>query len=104
MHPAINHITLTICLPTQASRRKQKSAESTAGVQSEWFCEGDDIARGVGHDLFFPAFALTATLSFGDGIATRAGDAFEVSATAFAAPLGNRLTPLDPETVAVRAL
>lgn len=49
-------------------------------------------------------FFGTATLSFADGIATRAGDVFEVSATPFAVPLRNRLAPLDPETVKVRAL
>ncbi|TPG42523.1 FAH family protein [Sphingomonas koreensis] len=49
-------------------------------------------------------FFGTATLSFSDGIETREGDMFEVSAPPFTLPLRNRLTRSAPEPVSVRAL
>lgn len=49
-------------------------------------------------------FFGTATLSFSDGIETRPGDVFEISADAFALPLRNRMIREDSQTVAVRSL
>lgn len=50
-------------------------------------------------------FFGTATLSFSDGIATRAGDVFELEADAFVLPLRNPLAETaDAGLVAVRAL
>ncbi len=49
-------------------------------------------------------FFGTATLSFSDGVKTRAGDVFEISARPFRYPLVNRLAQAAPEKVAVRAL
>jgi hypothetical protein len=49
-------------------------------------------------------FFGTATLSFADGIQTRPGDIFEISAPDFRLPLRNALT-IDPdEAVTVRPL
>jgi len=44
----------------------------------------------------------TATLSFADGIATEAGDVFEISAPAFGEPLRNPLRLEDPHALKVR--
>ncbi|TPG20008.1 FAH family protein [Sphingomonas koreensis] len=49
-------------------------------------------------------FFGTATLSFSDGIETREGDAFEVSAPPFELPVRNRLVRMAPASVSVRAL
>jgi len=50
-------------------------------------------------------FFGTATLSFTEGIATRAGDIFEIEADAFRLPLSNRLVREAPQTpIAVRML
>lgn len=49
-------------------------------------------------------FFGTATLSFSEGIATQAGDVFEIEAAPFDLPLRNRLVRAEPEPVAVRAL
>jgi hypothetical protein len=49
-------------------------------------------------------FFGTATLSFADGIATRAGDVFEIEAAPFALPLRNPLSVAAPATVTVRVL
>ncbi|WP_299132457.1 AraD1 family protein [uncultured Amaricoccus sp.] len=46
----------------------------------------------------------TATLSFADGIETREGDVFEITADAFGLPLRNALRIAAPEPVLVRAL
>ena len=46
----------------------------------------------------------TATASFADGIRTRPGDVFEISAAPFAYGLSNPLAARDAEAVAVRAL
>ena len=61
-----------------------------------------DIFRRPGdvHVHFFG----TATLSFADGIATRAGDVFEIEAAPFTLALRNRLQRAPPEAVGVRAL
>ncbi|MGN6820213.1 MAG: AraD1 family protein [Sphingomonas sp.] len=49
-------------------------------------------------------FFGTATLSFSDGIATRPGDIFEVSAPPFTLPVRNPLARAAPVTVGVRSL
>jgi hypothetical protein len=49
-------------------------------------------------------FFGTATLSFSDGITTRAGDVFEIEAPPFRYPLRNRLARLAANEVAVRPL
>ena len=49
-------------------------------------------------------FFGTATLSFADGIETREGDVFEISAAPFAIPLRNRLVRAEPAPVKVTAL
>lgn len=49
-------------------------------------------------------FFGTATLSFSDGVATRPGDVFEISAPPFGLPLRNALAVSDAATPAVRAL
>ncbi|PTM92750.1 AraD1 family protein [Mycoplana dimorpha] len=46
----------------------------------------------------------TATLSFGDGIRTQAGDVFEIGAEGFGLPLRNPLAIADEETIEVRQL
>ncbi len=46
----------------------------------------------------------TATLSFADGIETREGDVFEITAEAFGLPLRNALRIAAPEPVLVQAL
>ncbi|WP_377290264.1 AraD1 family protein [Rhizobium sp. SG2393] len=46
----------------------------------------------------------TATLSFGDGIETKAGDIFEIEAEGFGAPLRNRLAIAETETIAIHDL
>lgn len=46
----------------------------------------------------------TATLSFADGIETREGDVFEITAEAFGLPLRNTLRIAPEELVTVRAL
>jgi hypothetical protein len=46
----------------------------------------------------------TATLSFADGITTRAGDTFEIEATEFGLPLRNPIEIGEQATVTVRAL
>ena len=40
-------------------------------------------------------FFGTATLSFADGVRTRAGDRFEITQSAFGAPLINGIAPVD---------
>lgn len=49
-------------------------------------------------------FYGTATLSFADGVSTREGDVFEVSAAPFHLPLRNPLGRLAPTSASVRAL
>ena len=49
-------------------------------------------------------FFGTATLSFADGIETRAGDVFEIEAAPFSLPLRNPLARAQPVSVAVRTL
>lgn len=49
-------------------------------------------------------FFGTATLSFSEGIATEAGDVFEIEAAPFTLPLRNRLARAEAEAVTVRAL
>ncbi|WP_375250692.1 AraD1 family protein [Sphingomonas sp.] len=49
-------------------------------------------------------FFGTATLSFADGIETRAGDVFEIKAAPFSLPLRNPLARAQPVSVAVRTL
>lgn len=49
-------------------------------------------------------FFGTATLSFSDGIETREGDVFEISAAPFALPVSNRLTRASERAVKVRVL
>lgn len=49
-------------------------------------------------------FFGTATLSFSDGIETRAGDVFEIAAAPFTLPLRNPLARAEATPVAVRAL
>lgn len=49
-------------------------------------------------------FFGTATLSFADGVTTRAGDTFEITAPPFALPLRNQLAIAAPAAVAVRTL
>lgn len=59
------------------------------------FCRPGDI-----HVHFFG----TATLSFSDGIETREGDVFEISAAPFALPVSNRLTRASERAVKVKVL
>lgn len=59
------------------------------------FCRPGDI-----HVHFFG----TATLSFSDGIETKEGDVFEISAAPFALPVSNRLTRASERAVKVKAL
>ncbi|MEO7679536.1 MAG: AraD1 family protein [Sphingomonas sp.] len=49
-------------------------------------------------------FFGTATLSFSDGVKTRAGDVFEIAAAPFTLPLRNPLARADAQAVIVRAL
>ncbi|MGV2496584.1 AraD1 family protein [Pelagerythrobacter aerophilus] len=49
-------------------------------------------------------FFGTATLSFSDGIETREGDVFEISAVPFTLPVANPLTRAPARTVAVKVL
>ncbi|MCT2401185.1 AraD1 family protein [Novosphingobium mangrovi (ex Huang et al. 2023)] len=49
-------------------------------------------------------FFGTATLSFSDGIATREGDVFEISASPFTLPVANPLARAEARPVAVKAL
>ncbi|KQM91593.1 MULTISPECIES: AraD1 family protein [Sphingomonas] len=49
-------------------------------------------------------FFGTATLSFAEGVTTRAGDVFEIEAAPFTLPLRNTLTRAAPRSVAVKAL
>ena len=49
-------------------------------------------------------FFGTATLSFADGVATREGDVFEVSAAPFAIPLRNPLARAAPAATTVLPL
>ena len=49
-------------------------------------------------------FFGTATLSFAEGVETREGDVFEISAPPFALPLRNRLVRMAPGPVEVTAL
>ncbi|MGU3663111.1 AraD1 family protein [Methylobacterium sp. A49B] len=49
-------------------------------------------------------FFGTATLSFGDGVATRPGDVFEIAAAPFTLPLRNPLAVAPPADVTVRVL
>lgn len=46
----------------------------------------------------------TATLSFGDGIKTQAGDVFEIEATGFGLPLRNRLSVAAEEDITIGQL
>jgi hypothetical protein len=46
----------------------------------------------------------TATLSFADGVRTRAGDVFEIEAPQFGLPLRNPLEIEAPKAVTVTAL
>lgn len=61
-----------------------------------------DLFRHAGdvHVHFFG----TATLSFSDGIETREGDVFEISAAPFALPVANPLKRAPARTVTVKAL
>lgn len=59
------------------------------------FCRPGDV-----HVHFFG----TATLSFSDGVATRSGDEFEISAVPFALPLRNRLAVASDVATKVRSL
>ena len=59
------------------------------------FCRPGDI-----HVHFFG----TATLSFSDGIETKEGDVFEISAAPFALPVSNRLTRASERAVKVKVL
>jgi hypothetical protein len=64
-----------------------------------------DLFRRPG-DLHVHFFG-TATLSYADGVRTREGDVFEVSAEPFTMPLRNELrvgAQMSPEDIAVRAL
>lgn len=49
-------------------------------------------------------FFGTATLSFADGVETKAGDQFEIAAPPFRLPLCNRLETEPPERIAIRAI
>ena len=49
-------------------------------------------------------FFGTATLSFSDGIETKEGDVFEISAAPFALPVSNRLTRASERAVKVKVL
>lgn len=49
-------------------------------------------------------FFGTATLSFSDGVQTRAGDVFEIAAAPFRMPVRNPVAPVPAETVSVRQL
>lgn len=49
-------------------------------------------------------FFGTATLSYAEGIRTRAGDVFEIEAPAFSLPVRNPLAAADDEPVHVRPL
>ncbi|MGR6329365.1 AraD1 family protein [Sphingomonas sp. XXL09] len=83
------------------------------------FLTGEDnmshsLANLEGHHFKYPNFRRpgdvhvhffgTATLSFSDQVATRAGDVFEIEAAPFTLPLRNPLAIAEPATVAVRAL
>jgi hypothetical protein len=59
------------------------------------FCRPGDV-----HVHFFG----TATLSFADGIQTRAGDVFEIEAPPFALPLRNRLDTASESALHIQAL
>ena len=83
------------------------------------FLTGEDnmshhLANLEAHHFKYPGFRRagdihvhffgTATLSFADHVATRAGDVFEIAAAPFALPLRNPLTIADAASVSVRAL
>jgi hypothetical protein len=83
------------------------------------FLSGEDnmshsIANLEGHHFKYDVFRQpgdvhvhmfgTATLSFADGVRTRAGDVFEIEATQFGLPLRNPLEIEAPKAVTVTAL
>ncbi|MDP5306511.1 AraD1 family protein [Paracoccus spongiarum] len=77
-------------------------SHSLANLEHHHFKYGLFRQPGDVHVHFFG----TATLSFADGITTRAGDVFEIACDAFGLPLRNPLTlqPDDAAPVAVAAL
>jgi hypothetical protein len=75
-------------------------SHSIANLEHHHFKYGLFRRPGDIHVHFFG----TATLSFADGIETRDGDIFEISAQPFALPLRNRLRRATQPPVAVRPL
>ncbi|OLP59516.1 GguC protein [Xaviernesmea oryzae] len=75
-------------------------SHSFANLEHHHFKYGLFRAPGDVHVHMFG----TATLSFGDGIRTQAGDVFEIEADGFGLPLSNRLTVATVEDVTVEQL
>lgn len=75
-------------------------SHSIANLEHHHFKYGLFRRPGDIHVHFFG----TATLSFADGIETRAGDVFEVEAAPFTMPVRNPLALAQPERIAVTAL
>ncbi|WP_136162714.1 AraD1 family protein [Sphingomonas flavalba] len=75
-------------------------AHSIANLEAHHFKYGAFRRPGDVHVHFFG----TATLSFGNGVTTRAGDVFEIAAEPFRWPLRNPLAIAADAPVAVRAL
>jgi hypothetical protein len=75
-------------------------SHSLANLEAHHFKYALFLRPGDVHVHFFG----TATLSFADGIQTRAGDVFEIEAPPFRLPLRNRLERTPQSVVQVRAL
>jgi hypothetical protein len=79
---------------------EKNMSHTIANLEAHHFKYAGFCRPGHVHVHFFG----TATLSFGDGIQTRAGDRFEIESKAFGRPLRNRLVIGEREIPAVKPL
>jgi hypothetical protein len=79
---------------------EQNMSHSIANLEYHHFKYGQFRRPGDAHVHFFG----TATLSFADGLALRAGDEIEIEAGEFGRPLRNRLEIADKADVAIHTL
>ncbi len=79
---------------------EENMSHSLANLEAHHFKYAQFRRPGDVHVHFFG----TATLSFSDGIQTRAGDIFEIEASPFTLPLRNPLHPAPRASVIVRGL
>ncbi|PKM19068.1 MAG: FAH family protein [Gammaproteobacteria bacterium HGW-Gammaproteobacteria-15] len=79
---------------------EQNMSHSIANLEAHHFKYQQFCRPGAAHVHFFG----TATLSFGDGFETQAGDVFEIGAAPFGQPLQNTLAVDSKITLQVKAL